>query len=65
MRVMKSFRGVVICSAILPLVSFLVGLILSYVLSTPPGATVVCVSILLFFGFTVIGILRRKESLKR
>jgi len=65
MRVMKSFRGVVICSAILPLVSFLVGLILSYLLSTPPGATVVCVSILLFFGFTVIGILRRKESPKR
>ena len=65
MRVMKSFRGVVICSAILPLVSFLVGLILSYLLSTPPGATVVCVSILLFFGFTAIGILRRKDSPKR
>jgi len=65
MRVMKSFRGVVVCSALLPLVSFLTGLILSYVFSTPPGASVVCVSILLFFGFTIIGILRRKKSKTR
>lgn len=62
MRIMKSFRGVVICSAILPLVSFLSGLILSSVLSTPPGASVVCVSILLFFGFSLIGMLRRKTG---
>ena len=65
MRVMKSFRSVVICSAVLPLVSFLAGLILSYLLSTPPGASVVCVSILLFFGFTIVGSLRRKIGANR
>jgi len=64
MRVMKSFRSVVICSAVLPLVSFLSGLILSYLLSTPPGASVVCVSILLFVGFTLVGILCRKGGIK-
>ena len=65
MRVMKSFRGVVICSAVLPLVSFLSGLILSSVLSTPPGASVVCVSILLFFVFSIIDMLRRKTGATR
>ena len=61
MRVMKSFRGVVICSAILPVASFLVGLILSFFLSTPPGATVVCVSLLLFLIFSMIGALPRRR----
>ncbi|MBE6622023.1 MAG: metal ABC transporter permease [Ruminococcaceae bacterium] len=62
MRVMKSFRGVVICSAVLPLISFVTGLILSCVFSTPPGASVVCVSILLFMGFALFGWLRRRGS---
>ncbi|MBE6636189.1 MAG: metal ABC transporter permease [Ruminococcaceae bacterium] len=55
MRVMKSFKGVVILSAILPIVSFVLGLILSYVISTPPGASVVCVSLVLFLIFSLIG----------
>ena len=55
MRVMKSFKGVVILSAILPIVSFVAGLLLSYVVSTPPGASVVCVSIVIFIGFSILG----------
>ncbi len=63
MRVMRSFRGVVILSAILPIVSFLSGLILSYVFSTPPGATVVCISVILFLLFALVGrILRQRAS---
>ncbi len=64
MRVIKSFRGVVICSAVLPVVSFLVGLILSFFLSTPPGATVVCVSLLLFLVFSLVGMLHRRRCHK-
>ena len=65
MRVMKSFRGVVICSAILPVISFLSGLLMSYYFSTPPGASVVCISILLFAVFSAVGkLLRRKKSNK-
>ncbi len=62
MRVQRSFRGVVIGSAILPVVSFLTGLILSFYLDTPPGASVVCVSVVLFAIFTILGrILRYKK----
>ncbi len=53
MRVQKSFKGVVICSAILPVFSFVTGLILSYFLDTPPGASVVCVSMILFAIFAI------------
>jgi len=61
MRVGRSFRGVVIFAAILPVISFSSGLILSYYLDTPPGASVVCVSILLFIIFWVVGTLRRRR----
>ncbi len=60
MRIMKSFRGVVIGSAILPLITFLVGLMLSYIFSIPPGASVVCVSLLLFAAFSLVGKIMKK-----
>lgn len=59
MRIMKSFRGVVICSAALPIASFLIGLTLSYFLDTPPGASVVCVSAAFFLFFALLGRIRR------
>ena len=61
MRVMKSFKGVVICSALLPIFSFAIGLTASYFLSTPAGASIVCVSLLLFIISSVIGTLRKKH----
>ncbi len=60
MRTQKSFKGVVICSAILPIFSFTSGLIFSYYFSTPPGASVVCVSIVLFLAFTIVGFLLKR-----
>lgn len=60
MRVMKSFKGVVIVSAILPILSFLIGLTLSYFLATPPGASVVCVSAGFFLLFALFGVIRRR-----
>lgn len=60
MRVMKSFKGVVICSAVLPIVSFLTGLTMSYFLATPPGSSVVCVSVVIFLVFCLVGAIRRR-----
>ncbi len=62
MRLFKSFRGVVLCSALLPVVSFLSGLLISYFFSTPPGASVVCVSLLLFLLFSLLGKIVRREK---
>lgn len=61
MRVFRSFRGTVIASALLPVVSFPAGLILSYYRATPPGASVVCVNLLLFLLFCLIGLLVRRR----
>lgn len=62
MRLFKSFRSTVISSAIIPVVSFTAGLALSYFRSTPPGASVVCVNILLFVLFSIAGLIKRKTT---
>ena len=48
MRVLKSFRGVVVCAGILSVVCFCTGLTASYLLSTPVGATVVIANLAVF-----------------
>ncbi len=49
MRIMDSFKGVVICSAVLSVICALVGIIASILYSTPVGATIVVVQIVVFF----------------
>lgn len=54
MRLFKSFRGVVLCSGILSVVCFCIGLTLSYGLSTPAGASVVMVNLAAFLLFAAV-----------
>lgn len=51
MRIFKSCRGVVLCSGVLAVVCFLIGITLSYGLSTPAGASVVIVNLAAFLLF--------------
>ncbi len=60
MRVFRSFRSVVLCSAILSVAGSLTGLIAALLLSTPTGASVAVVHILLFGAFSLVGRFRRK-----
>ena len=55
MRLKKSFFGVVILAGCLSVVCFCVGLIGSYLLSLPVGASVVATSLAAFLAATVIG----------
>ena len=55
MRLFKSFRGVVLSSGILAVVCFFIGMICSYRLSTPAGASVVIVNLAAFLLFAFIG----------
>ena len=48
MRLFKSFRSVVLCAAALSVVCFTLGLTVSYLVSTPVGATVVLVNLAAF-----------------
>ncbi len=53
MRIFKSFCGVVICSGILSVLCFCTGIVLSYQLSTPAGASVVMVNLGVYLLFTL------------
>jgi len=55
MRVFSSFRRVVICSGVLSVVCFLIGMVISFGLSTPAGASVVLVNLTAFCVFAAAG----------
>ena len=55
MRVFKSFKAVTVCSAVISVVTFIAGMVISYEFGTPGGASIVCVNILVFAGFTAVG----------
>jgi zinc transport system permease protein len=54
MRIFRSFRSVVICSGILSVICFCVGMVVSYSASTPAGASIVLVNLAAFFLFLVL-----------
>ena len=60
MRVFKSYKRVVICSAALSVFCAVFGILFSILASTPVGATIVATDILAFMIFSGIGTLRRK-----
>ena len=58
MRLFKSFRSVILCSAATSVVCFCAGLTLSFLFSTPVGATVVAANLTLFIISGVFGAFR-------
>lgn len=59
MGVIKSFRGVLVLAAIFSVFSALIGMILSLLVSTPVGATIVSVNIVVFGLTRLYGLVRR------
>lgn len=55
MRICKSFKSVIVCSAIVSVVCFIIGLTVSFLLSIPAGASVVAANAVFFGIFTLIG----------
>ena len=55
MRVVESFKGVVIYAAILSVIGALFGIVISILCSTPVGATIVILDLILFFINCIIG----------
>ena len=54
MRLFRSFKAVIICSAVISVVCAASGIILSILCSTPVGSTIVCADIAVFFVFSAI-----------
>ena len=59
MRVMKNYKGVVIVSAIISVVCFLAGLMVSSLFSTPVGATVVVANLVVFIIMGIVSFFKK------
>jgi ABC-type Mn2+/Zn2+ transport systems, permease components len=58
MRTCKTFKSVTICSAIVSVICFFCGVVISYVYATPTGASVVIVNIIAFILFWGVNIIK-------
>ncbi len=65
MRICKRFKTVMISSAVVSVVCFFVGLVISYQYSTPAGASVVLVNLCVLIIFSAIGFVRDKINEKK
>lgn len=59
MRIFKSFKSVIICSAVVSVVCAALGMIVSILFSAPAGSMIVAVDILAFALFTAAGKLKK------
>ena len=65
MRVCKTFRSVIINSAIVAIVCFCIGISVSYFCATPAGASIVMVNLLVLGIYTVVGGIRNYGRVRR
>lgn len=65
MRVCKTFRGVILNSAILSVVCFCIGISVSYFFATPAGTSVVVVNLAMLAVYTIIGLIKEKRKICR
>lgn len=62
MRLFKTFKSVLIASAIGSLVCFLIGMIFSYIYEIPTGATIVLCHIFVFLVFSAVEFLKNRAK---
>ena len=60
MRVCKTFKSVMINSAVISVVCLVTGITVSYVWATPAGASVVMANIAALLVYSLIGLIRNK-----
>ena len=60
MRVLRSFKGVVACSAVLSVLCFFIGIMISYAYDSPAGASIVVVNLGAFILFSAAGYVMKR-----
>ena len=60
MRVFKSFLSVTVCSAVLAVINFTIGLVCSYIFSIPAGASIVVVNLAVFILFNIFSMVQKR-----
>lgn len=64
MRICKRYRMVIISSVIISVVCFMIGITVSFTMSTPAGASVVCANLVVFAICSLIGALKGRVGKK-
>ncbi len=59
-QLFRSFRSVLVCSAVVSVFCFITGLVASYYLSTPTGASIVVANLIVFALFKLIAVMKSK-----
>ncbi len=62
MRICRTYKKVIICSSVVSVVCFVAGIVSSYFLETPTGATIVLVNMLMFFAFSALSYLAKRRG---
>ncbi|MBP5604218.1 MAG: metal ABC transporter permease, partial [Ruminiclostridium sp.] len=62
MRVFRSFRSVIICSAVISMICAFTGIFTSIMTGTPVGSTIVVTDIIVFFIFCIISLFARRKT---
>jgi len=65
MRIFKKFKSVTICAAVISIMCFFTGVIISYLYATPTGASVVTVNIIVFILFWLTENLRNSRTINK
>ncbi|MCR5123115.1 MAG: metal ABC transporter permease [Ruminococcus sp.] len=60
MSLFRSFKQVIICSAVISVICAAAGIVLSVLFSTPVGSTIVCADIAVFIVFRVISMIKER-----
>ncbi|MBR1422413.1 MAG: metal ABC transporter permease [Ruminococcus sp.] len=60
MRLFKSFKGVIVCSALISVICAAAGILVSILFSTPVGSTIVSADIFVFVIFSVVSLFVRR-----
>ncbi len=61
MRLCKNFKSVIIVSAIISLICFMIGIILSYQFALPAGASIVGINLIVFIIFSAINYTKERN----
>ena len=62
MRVCNTYKGVVMSSVIVAVISFMIGITISFAYGTPTGASIVCVDIVCFALFSIAGQIKQRTA---
>lgn len=54
MRIFKSYKSVTLCAIFTSIICFFIGIVLSFIVSSPAGATIVVVNLVIFVIFALI-----------